>query len=197
MWGGGAQIHLCPPTFESGGHVPPPLPPFSYALVLSAIRYLCTYTWYWTLPFFPVQNYITMNVHVHDSNIHNSICRCYRAVIIVISVEFLSFWIGSIRTYARGSIQGFPKIVLIGTHKDKLPVSIYFARQKRSTVGSLHHPFLLHSIRRKRKRSDSALRQKTLHPHTNPKSKVTTQQRFKNFDYTTMGIIKHHISILQ
>ena len=30
--GGGAQTHLCPPLLKVGRHVPPPLPPFSYAL---------------------------------------------------------------------------------------------------------------------------------------------------------------------
>ena len=36
--------------------------------------------------------------------------------------EFLEMWVASIQTYAAGD-NGFPKIVLIGTHKDKLPVS--------------------------------------------------------------------------
>ena len=32
-WGGGVQTHLCPPPLlKVGRHVPPPLPPFSYAL---------------------------------------------------------------------------------------------------------------------------------------------------------------------
>ena len=31
-------------------------------------------------------------------------------------------WVASIQTYAKGD-NGFPKIVVIGTHKDKLPVS--------------------------------------------------------------------------
>ena len=61
------------------------------------------------------------------TQIHKTTFKTRFNIIIVISVEFLSFWIGSIRTYAKGSIQGFPKIVLIGTHRDKLPVSKYFA----------------------------------------------------------------------
>ena len=36
--------------------------------------------------------------------------------------EFLEIWVASIQTYAPGD-NGFPKIILIGTHKDKLPVS--------------------------------------------------------------------------
>ena len=39
-------------------------------------------------------------------------------------LEFLEFWIASIRTYASGGEDGFPKIILIGTHRDELPVSI-------------------------------------------------------------------------
>ena len=37
-------------------------------------------------------------------------------------------------------------------------------------------------FKRKRKRSDSALWQKPLHPQKNPKSNVTTQTRHQNFD---------------
>ena len=35
--------------------------------------------------------------------------------------EFLEIWVSSIQTYAAGE-GGFPKIVVIGTHRDKLPV---------------------------------------------------------------------------
>ena len=41
-------------------------------------------------------------------------------------------------------------------------------------------------VQRKRKGSDSVLWQKPLHPLKNPKSNVTTQKMYQNFDYTTI-----------
>ena len=38
-----------------------------------------------------------------------------------------------------------------------------------------------------RKRSDSVLWQKPLHPQENPKSNMTTQKRNQNSDYTTIA----------
>ena len=43
-------------------------------------------------------------------------------IMLSLIADFLAFWVGSIRTYAKGSHPGFPKIVLIGTHRDQLPV---------------------------------------------------------------------------
>ena len=41
---------------------------------------------------------------------------------IVVS-EYLEHWIASIRTYARSEKAGYPKIILVGTHKDEVSVS--------------------------------------------------------------------------
>ena len=41
--------------------------------------------------------------------------------------------------------------------------------------------------KRKRKRSDSVLRRKSLHRQKNPKSNMTTQKRHQNFDYTMIA----------
>ncbi|KAK3099885.1 hypothetical protein FSP39_011243 [Pinctada imbricata] len=37
--------------------------------------------------------------------------------------EFLSFWINSIKTYAGGVVRGCPKIIIVGTHLDKIEKS--------------------------------------------------------------------------
>ena len=42
-------------------------------------------------------------------------------------------------------------------------------------------------LKRKRKRSDSVVWQKPLHPQTTPKRNVTTQKLHQNFDYTTIA----------
>ena len=46
---------------------------------------------------------------------------CIFCIIFLLS-EYLEHWIASIRTYARSEKAGYPKIILIGTHKDKLTV---------------------------------------------------------------------------
>lgn len=35
-------------------------------------------------------------------------------------LDYLRFWINTIVTYCKGSVPGFPKIMIVLTHKDKL-----------------------------------------------------------------------------
>lgn len=38
--------------------------------------------------------------------------------------DYLKFWINTIVTYCRGSVQGFPKIMIVLTHKDKIKTEV-------------------------------------------------------------------------
>ena len=34
--------------------------------------------------------------------------------------DYMSFWISSIKTYASGKVKGLPRIMIVGTHLDKI-----------------------------------------------------------------------------
>ena len=56
--------------------------------------------------------------------------------IIYLLSEYLEHWIASIRTYAMSEKCGYPKIILIGTHKDEVVVYLGFMMFGLNTVDS-------------------------------------------------------------